>query len=190
MAATFVTDLPGYVAGTWTIDPSHSEVSFTVRHLMVSKVRGRFNGFEGQVVTGADPESSSVRATVDLSSIDTGNADRDVHLRSTDFFDVDQHPTMTYESTGIRYDGDDVIVDGDLTLHGVTRPVPLTLEVNGFQPNTPFGDTRVGFSATGELNRSDFGISFNMPLDGGGVGLGEKVKLNLEVEAILETPNA
>jgi polyisoprenoid-binding protein YceI len=187
---TVVTELPGYVAGIWTIDPSHSEVAFSVRHLMVSKVRGRFTGFEGQVVTGADPLASSVRATVDLASIDTDNADRDAHIRSADFFEVETHPTMTYLSTGVHHDGDDLVVDGELTLHGVTRAVPLTLEVNGFQPNTPFGDTRVGFSATGELNRTDFGIGFNMPIDGGGVVVGEKIQLHIEVEAILDAPGA
>ena len=189
MTAVF-TDIPGYTAGTWTIDQSHSEVSFTIRHLMVSKVRGRFTDFEGQVVTGADPLESSVRATVDLASIDTANADRDAHVRSADFFEVERHPTMTYQSTGVRYDGDDLVVDGDLTLHGVTRSVPLKLEVNGFQPSTPFGDTRVGFSATGEVNRSDFGITFNMPLDGGGIALGEKIRLTIEIEAILDSPDA
>jgi polyisoprenoid-binding protein YceI len=188
MSTSVVTEFPGYVAGTWTIDPTHSEVAFTVRHLMVSKVRGRFTSFEGRVVTAADPFASTVETTVDLSSIDTANADRDAHLRTADFFEVDSHPTMTYRSTGIRQDGDDLVIDGDLTLHGVTRPVPLALEVNGFQPNTPMGDTRVGFSATGELNRTDFGISFNMPLEGGGIGLGEKVRLHIEVEAILDKP--
>jgi polyisoprenoid-binding protein YceI len=187
---TVFTDIPGYTAGTWTIDPSHSEVSFTVRHLMVSKVRGRFTSFDGQLVTGADPLQSSVRATVDLASIDTANADRDAHVRSADFFDVEHHPTMTYRSTGVRYVANDLVVDGELTLHGVTRPVALQLEVNGFQPHTPFGDSRVGFSATGEINRSDFGITFNMPLDGGGIALGEKIHLTIEVEAVLGTPSA
>jgi polyisoprenoid-binding protein YceI len=185
---TVVTDIPGYIAGTWTIDPTHSEVSFTIRHLMVSKVRGRFTSFDGHIVTAADPFASSVEATVDLSSIDTANADRDAHLRTADFFEVESHPTMIYRSTGVRHDGDDLVLDGELTLHGVTRAVPLTVEVNGFQPNTPFGDTRVGFSASGELNRSDFGISFNLPLEGGGLGLGEKVRLNVEVEAVLDRP--
>jgi polyisoprenoid-binding protein YceI len=187
---TVVTEIPGYIAGSWTIDQSHSEVSFTIRHLMVSKVRGRFTNFEGQVVTGADPLQSSVRATVELASIDTANADRDAHVRSADFFEVERHPTMTYQSTGVRFDEDDLVVDGDLTLHGVTRSVPLKLEVNGFQPSTPFGDTRVGFSATGEVNRSDFGITFNMPLDGGGIALGEKIRLTIEIEAILDSPDA
>jgi polyisoprenoid-binding protein YceI len=183
-------EIPGYLAGTWTIDPSHSEVGFTVRHLMVSKVRGRFSGFEGQIVTAEDPLASSLQATVNLASIDTDNADRDAHIRSADFFEVERYPTMTYESTGVRRDGDHLVVDGELSLHGVTRPVPLHLEVNGFQANTPFGDTRVGFSASGELNRSDFGIAFNLPIDGGGVVVGEKVQLNIEVEAILQPPRA
>jgi polyisoprenoid-binding protein YceI len=178
--------LPGYAPGTWTIDQTHSEVSFSVRHLMVSKVRGRFAQFEGQIVTAEDPLASTVHATVDLTSIDTNNVDRDNHLRTADFFDVETHPTMTYQSTGIHHDGEDFIVDGELTLHGVTRRVPLKVEVNGFQPNTPFGDTRVGFSATGELNRTDFDISFNMLLEGGGVGLGEKIQLQIEVEAVLD----
>ena len=175
---------PGYLAGTWVTDPTHSEVGFSIRHLMLSKVRGRFGGFEGTLVTTDDPLASSVDATIELSSIDTGNPDRDAHLRSADFFDVDQHQTMSYRSTGLRWDGDDLVLDGDLTLRGVTKQVPLTLEVHGFQPETPFGDSRVGFSAKGEIDRTDFGVSFNMPLEGGGVGLGHKVQINLEVEAI------
>jgi polyisoprenoid-binding protein YceI len=179
------TGLPGYVAGTWDLDPSHSEVSFSVRHLMVSKVRGRFTSFTGTIVTGEDPEASSVEASVDLASIDTGNADRDAHLRSADFFEVDEHPTLAYRSTGVHRDGDRFVVDGELSIHGVTRPVPLEVELNGFQAATPFGDTRVGLSATGRLDRSDFGITFNIPMDGGGVVVGDRVDLSLEVEAIL-----
>ena len=190
MTSTQATEIPGYVAGSWTIDPVHSEVSFSVRHLMVSKVRGRFTTFEGEIVTAEDPLASSVSATVDLASIDTSNADRDAHLRSADFFDTDQHPTLTYRSTGVRPDGERFVVDGDLTLHGVTRSVPLELELNGFQPTTPFGDSRAGFSATAEIDRRDFGISFNLPLEGGGIGLGHGVQITLEVEAILQTPAA
>src|SRR3954464_14086244 len=119
------TKIPGYVAGTWTIDPVHSEVGFSVRHMMVSKVRGKFNVFSGDIVTGENPLESSVSATIDLSSIDTGNADRDNHIRSADFFDVDQHKTMTYRSTGIRLAGDDFVLDGELTLKGVTKPLSL-----------------------------------------------------------------
>ena len=181
-----VEGLPGYVAGRWALDPSHSSVDFSVRHLMVSKVRGHFAGFDAELVTAPDPLDSTISATVDLSSIDTGNADRDAHIRSADFFDVDQHPTLTYRSTSIRRDGDGFVVDGELTLHGVTRSVPLALEVNGFQHASPFGDVRAGFSATAEINRKDFGIEFNMPLEGGGVVVGEKVQIALEIEAILQ----
>jgi polyisoprenoid-binding protein YceI len=176
--------IPGYVTGTWDLDPSHSEVGFSVRHLMVSKVKGRFEDFSGTFVTAERPEDSHVEATVDLQSINTSSPDRDAHLRSADFFHVEEHPTLTYRSTGIRADGDVWIVDGDLTLHGVTRPVPLVLEVNGFLPESPFGDARVGFSARGEINRDDFDISFNMPLEGGGVVVGNKIQISLEIEAV------
>lgn len=186
MTASTLTQAPGYAPGRWAIDVSHSEVGFSVRHLMVSKVRGRFTKFDGEIVLAEDPLASSANVTIDLASIDTSDEGRDAHLRGTDFFDVESHPTMTYRSTGVRPEGDGYVVDGELTLHGVTRPVPLKVEVNGFQPLTPFGDTRVGFSATGELDRKDFGIEFNIPLEGGGVVVGEKVKLALEVEAILQ----
>ena len=176
---------PEIPAGTWTIDPSHSEVGFSVRHLMVSKVRGRFNSFAGELVTADNPLDSTVSATIDLGSVVTGDENRDAHLRGTDFFDVETHPVMSYRSTGLRPDGDAYVLDGELTLHGVTRSVPLKLEVNGFIVS-PMG-TRVGFSASGELSRKDFGIEFNMPLEGGGVVVGDKVALNLEVEAVLRT---
>jgi len=179
------TTVPGLVAGTWTIDPSHSDVSFTVRHLMVSKVRGTFSRFSGSLVIADDPLASSVEASIDLNSIDTRDEGRDNHLRSEDFFHVEQHPDMTYRSTGVRRDGNDFVVDGELSLHGVTRPVPLGLEFNGVSQD-PWGGTRAGFSATTEINRRDFGIDISMPLDGGGVVVGDKVKVHLEVEAILQ----
>ena len=186
MTVTDFQTIPQYVTGTWAIDPVHSDVSFSVRHLVVSKVRGRFGAASGTFVTADDPLASSVNATIDLASIDTGNPDRDAHVRSADFLDVEQYPDLVYRSTGVRADGDGYIVDGELTLHGVTRLVPLALEVNGFQPTTPFGDTRVGFSATAEIDRQDFGITFNMALDGGGLGLGNKIAINLEIQAILQ----
>ena len=161
-------EIPGYVAGTWTIDPVHSEVSFVVRHMMVSKVRGRFDKFEGTIVTAPDPLQSSVTATVELSSVNTGEPNRDNHIRSADFFEVESHPHLTFRSTGVRPDGDDFLLDGDLTIRGTTKPVTLKLEVNGFGPD-PFGGTRAGFSASGEINRSDFGVSYNGPIPGGGV---------------------
>jgi polyisoprenoid-binding protein YceI len=180
--------VPGYVAGTWVIDPVHSDVGFVVRHVLVSKVRGHFTKFEGQIVTAADPLASTVTATIDLASIDTSNQQRDDHIRSADFFEVEKYPTMTYHSSGIRHDGADYVLDGELTLKGTTLPVPLKLEVNGFAPD-PFaaGGTRAGFTATGEINRMDFGVSFNGPMPGGGVILAEKVQIVLEIEAALQT---
>ena len=177
-------EIPGYVAGTWTIDPVHSEVSFVVRHMMVSKVRGRFDKFEGTIVTGADPLQSSVNATVDLSTVNTGAPDRDNHIRSADFFEVETHPTLTFHSTGVRRDGDDYLLDGDLTIRGTTKPVTLSLEINGFGPDA-YGGTRAGFSATTEINRSDFGVSYNGPIPGGGVVVSEKVAIALEIEGVL-----
>jgi polyisoprenoid-binding protein YceI len=178
-------DIPGYVTGRWQIDPVHSEVSFTVRHLMISKVRGRFRTFEGEIVTATDPTASSVTATIDLASVDTGNEMRDNHLRSSDFLDIANHPTMTYRSTGLRQDGDTVLVDGDLTLRGVTKPVTLRLEPTGFGADTT-GGTRTGFAATAEINRSDFGVSFNGPVPGGGVAVSERVQIQLDVQAVLQ----
>lgn len=180
------TTIPGYLAGHWTIDADHSDVSFTVRHLMVSKVRGHFGTFEGAIVTGENPLDSSVTATVDLSSIDTGNAQRDEHLRSQDFFSVTEHPTMTYRSTGLRRDGADYVVDGELTLRGVTRQVPLALELNGFGPDA-WGGVRAGFTARAEINRSDFGVNWNSTIEGGGVVVSDKVQITLEIEAVLDT---
>jgi polyisoprenoid-binding protein YceI len=185
MSVTTATTIPGYVAGTWTIDPVHSEVGFTVRHMMVSKVRGKFNDFSGELVTGENPLESRVSAAIDLRSIDTGNADRDNHIRSSDFFEVDTFTTMTYHSTGVRIDGDDYVLDGELTLKGVAKPVALRLELGGFGPDG-HGGTRAGFSATGEIKRSDFGVDFNAVLETGGLVVSDKVTINLEIEAVLK----
>jgi len=186
MSSTAV-EIPGYVAGTWAIDPVHSEVSFTVRHMMVSKVKGRFNTFDATIVTGADPLASSVTATVDLNSIITGQEQRDAHIRSADFFEVEKYPEMTFVSTGVRAAGADFLLDGDLTLKGVTKSVTFSLEVNGFGPDA-YGGTRAGFSATTEINRIDFGVSFNGPVPGvpGGVVVSEKVTISLEIEGVLQ----
>jgi len=186
MSSTTV-QIPGYVVGTWAIDPVHSEVSFTVRHMMVSKVRGRFDTFEGTIVTAEDPLASVVTASVDLSSINTGQEQRDAHIRSADFFEVEKHTHMTFVSTGIRPDGSDFLLDGDLTLKGVTKPVTFKLEINGIGPDA-YGGTRAGFSATTEINRSDYGVNFNGPIPGvpGGVAVSEKVTINLEIEGVLQ----
>jgi polyisoprenoid-binding protein YceI len=179
------TQIPGYVAGTWTIDPVHSEVGFSVRHMMVSKVRGKFTKFSGELVTADDVLGSSVTADIDLASIETGAEQRDAHLRSPDFFDTENHPLMSYRSTGIRQDGQDFIVDGELTLKGVTRSVPLKLELNGFGPDA-YGGTRAGFSATAEINRQDFNVNWNAAMETGGVVVSDKVAIHLEIEAVLQ----
>ena len=184
MTAPTSTQIPGYVIGTWDIDPTHSEVSFTVRHMMVSKVRGRLGTFSGEIVTAPRFADSTVTASVDASSVDTGNAQRDGHIRTADFFEVETYPTWTFRSTAIREDGDDQVLDGELTIKGVTRPVSFVLEVNGFGPDA-FGGIRSGFSATTTINRSDYGVDISMPLDGGGVVVSEKVQVALEIEAVL-----
>ncbi len=178
-------EIPGYVAGTWTVDPVHSEVSFVVRHMMVSKVRGRFDKFSGTITTAEDPLRSTVTAIVDLSSVNTGEPNRDNHIRSADFFEVEKHPEMTFQTSGIRRHGDEFLLDGDLHLRGVTRPVTFRLEVNGFGPDA-YGGTRAGFSATTEINRTDWGVSYNGPIPGGGVAVSDKVTINLEIEAVLD----
>ncbi|MGI9001711.1 MAG: YceI family protein [Pseudonocardia sp.] len=183
MSTAASTQIPGYLAATWDIDPVHSDVSFTVRHMMVSKVRGRFGTFSGEIVTGADITGSAVTATIEATSIDTGNAQRDGHIRSADFFDVENHPRWTYRSTGVRTDEDGIVVDGELTIKGVTRAVPLALEVNGFGPDA-YGGTRAGFSASATINRNDFGVDLAMPLDGGGVVLSDTVQISLEIEGV------
>ena len=185
---TAAVEIPGYVTGTWSIDPVHSEVSFVVRHMMVSKVRGRFDKFEGTIETAADPLQSAVTATVDLSSVNTGNETRDNHIRSEDFFHIEKHPEMTFRSTGIRPEGGNFLLDGDLTLHGVTKPVTFFLELNGFGPD-PYGGTRVGFSATTEIDRNDWDVSYNGPIPGAGTGmvLSDKATINLEIEAVLNS---
>ncbi len=190
MANLALTEIPGYVAGTWAIDPAHSDVSFTVRHMMVSKVRGHFEKFAGQVVTTADPLGSSVAAVVDATSLNTNHPDRDNHLRSADFLEVGTYPTLEFRSTGLRPRGADrYALDGELTVHGVTRPVTFELELNGFTKD-PYGGYRTGFSATADISRSDFGVSLNLPMEGGGVVVGDKVQLRLEVEAVLDPPAA
>ncbi|MBP2705430.1 YceI family protein [Microbispora sp. RL4-1S] len=170
--------IPDYVTGTWSIDHVHSDVAFTVRHLGVAKVRGRFDAFEGQIVTAENPLESSVQATIQSSSISTGSGQRDDHIRTADFLDVENHPTLTFVSTGVRSDGEAYLLDGELTIRGITKPVTLNLEINGF--GTGFdGKPVVGFSATTEVNRSDFEITAGPA----GAIVGEKVKITLEVEA-------
>jgi polyisoprenoid-binding protein YceI len=180
-------EIPGYVAGTWAIDPVHSEVGFSARHFGVSKVKGRFDKFEGTFVTGEDPLASSVTATIDASSINTNQEQRDAHIRSADFFHAEEHPTLTFTSTGVKDEGGEYLLEGDLTIRGVTKQVALKLEVGGFGPDA-YGGTRAGFTASGEIHRSDFGVSFNGPIPGvpGGVIVSEKIGITLEIEGVLQ----
>src|SRR6201990_1217285 len=158
--STAATEIPGYVAGTWAIDPIHSEVGFSVRHMMVSKVRGKFEKVEGTFVTGPTPLESSVNATIDAASITTSQGDRDNHVRSEDFLHVEKHPHITFQSPGVRQDGGDYLLEGNLTIRDVTRPVTLTLEINGFGPDA-YGGPPAGFSAKGEISPQDFRVRFN-----------------------------
>lgn len=177
--------IPGYKAGTWTIDAVHSDVSFSVRHMMVSKVKGRFGAFEGTIVTGEEPKDSSVSVSIDLSSIDTNNAQRDAHIKSADFFEVEAHPAMTFVSTKVTGSGDEWTITGDLTIKGITKSVDLATEIGGFGPD-PYGGYRAGFSATTEISRKEFGVDIEMPLDGGGVVVGDKISVALEIEAVYQ----
>jgi polyisoprenoid-binding protein YceI len=170
---------------TWNIDLSHSAIHFTVRHMVVSKVRGRFGKFAGQIQFDPEKlEAGSVQVEIDPASIDTNDAQRDGHLRSGDFFEVEKYPKATFKSTRVVGNGDGKLrIDGELSLHGVTRPITLEGTYEG-SAKDPWGGERAGFSATASLDRRDYGISFNKALDAGGVLVGDKVELNLEIEAV------
>ena len=182
MTITETSTLPQ--TGTYAIDASHSHVGFKVRHLMVSKVRGRFADFDGSITIAEDPLESSVEVTVQLASIDTRDEQRDGHLRGGDFFDIEQNPTMTFRSTGVRQVAEGRFdVEGELTLLGTTRPLVLHTTFDGSAAD-PWGGQRAAFSATAELDREDFGLTWNQALETGGVLVGKKVEIELEVEAV------
>jgi polyisoprenoid-binding protein YceI len=169
-------------AGTWAIDPVHSSIAFSVRHLLVSKVRGHFNTFSGAVVVDEDG-TPSVTAEIAIDSVDTRNAQRDAHLKSAEYFDTENYPTATFASTAVRQSGDKYVLDGDFTLKGITKPVTLDLEFNGTNPGMGHGEI-AGFTASVVLNRKDFGIDIDMPLESGGAVVGDKVAITLEIEAL------
>ncbi len=170
------------LTGTWAIDPVHSSISFSVRHLVVSKVRGTFGAFSGAVTVAADG-TPSVSAEIDVASVHSGNEQRDAHLRAPDFFDVEKYPTATFRSTSVTADGDGYRVEGDFTLKGVTRRITLPVEFNGVNPGMGHGAV-AGFEASVVLNRKDFGIDIDMPLETGGAVVGDKVTITLEIEAL------
>jgi polyisoprenoid-binding protein YceI len=175
------------VAGTYELDPNHKRVGFVVRHLMVSKVRGNFGEATATITVTDDPMQTSVTATVNTASVNTGQTDRDNHLRSGDFFDVEKYPTMEFRSTGIKsHDGDEFVVDGELTIRDVTRPVELKVEFEGVG-RSPYGQDVFGFSATTEIDREDWGLTWNVALEQGGVMVAKKVKIEIEGEAIRQS---
>jgi polyisoprenoid-binding protein YceI len=170
---------------TWQIDNVHSHVGFSVKHMMVTTVRGQFRNYRGKVnIDPKDFARSTFEGEIDVASVDTGNPDRDNHLRTGDFFDVQNHPTITFKSTKIEAKDDgQYAVTGDITIRGVTRPIVLDVEYLGTAKN-PYGKTVAGLSVRGTLNRKDFGVNFNAVLETGGVAVGEKVKLEVDVEAV------
>ena len=172
--------------GVWNVDPSHSTVGFTARHLMVTKVRGRFTCFSGALAIAEEPLASSVTATVEMASVSTGDDGRDGHLKSADFFAVEQFPTMSFTSTSLERDGDDddeFLLHGDLTIKGVTKPVTFELEFEGVATD-PWGNTKAGFTAEAEINRKEWGLEWNVALEAGGVLVSEKIKLQLDIQAV------
>jgi polyisoprenoid-binding protein YceI len=168
----------------WSIDPSHSHVEFSVRHLMIATVKGRFAEVQGTVVIDeADPTRSEIDVTIAAASVDTRVAQRDEHLRSADFFNVEEFPSLTFKSRRIERDGDELTLVGDLTIRGVTREVTLDVTEHGRQTD-PWGGLRAGFEATGKIKRSDFGLTWNQALEAGGVAVGDDVKLAIDVELV------
>ncbi len=169
----------------WTLDPTHSELEFKVKHLMITTVTGRFRNFSATLESESDNNFENAKATfsADISSVDTGNSDRDKHLVTGDFFDADTHPTLTFESTSFTRDGDDYKVAGNITLKGVTQPIILDVEFGGTAVD-PWGNTKAGFTLTGKLKRGDFGLTYNATLETGGVMLGDEVKIIGEIQFV------
>jgi len=171
------------VTGTWNLDLTHTSITFEVRHMMISKVRGSFAAASGVVEITDEPAESSVEVAIDVTSVESGSEDRDNHLRSPDFFDVENHPEMTFRSTGVELTDDGYHLNGDLTVKDVTHPVVLDLEFTGGLID-PFGNQRVAFSASTEVDRADWGLIWNMALETGGVMVGKKIKLFIDTEAV------
>ncbi|MGH9212106.1 MAG: YceI family protein [Acidimicrobiales bacterium] len=171
--------------GVWRLDPNHSGVFFKIRHIGLTNVRGRFNSFDATLTVGATLDDSQVEGSIDMSSVDTNQPDRDAHLLTTDFFSADKHPTMTFRSTAARSEGaDEYELDGDLTINGVTNPVTLAVEFTGLEIYPGDGTTHAGFVVTTQISRDDYGIDFNMPLGMDKVALGKKVAVEIELQVV------
>lgn len=178
--------VPGLVPGTWKLDAAHSEITFSVRHLAISKVKGTFESFDVTVETTSNPLDTKLTASIDVSSVNTRQKDRDNHLRTSDFFAIDEHPTIEFVSTGVRQDGDEWLLDGDLTLRGVTKPVTFRGEFGGVTVNG-YGQTVAGAEFTTKINRHDFGVNWNAALEAGGLTLGEDVTVNIDAQVALQS---
>ncbi|HMK10401.1 MAG TPA: YceI family protein [Acidimicrobiales bacterium] len=181
--ATRVIGIQAPKPGVWTVDPAHTSVEFIGRHLVFTKVRGRFTGMSGTVVVAEDPNQSTVEVSLETATVSTGIADRDGHLRSADFFDVEKYPSITFTSTSIEWTGVRGRMVGDLTVRDVTKPITLDLAFNGIVSD-PWGGVRAAFSATGDVDREDWGLVWNMALEAGGVLVSKKVEIEIETELV------
>ncbi|MEO6021208.1 MAG: YceI family protein [Knoellia sp.] len=183
--SNFVAD----IAGDYTLDPTHTRLGFSARHAMVTKVRGQFDEFEGTAhIDTATPANSKVNVTIQAASVTTGNEQRDGHLKTPDFFDIENFPTITFASTTVERDGDEWDITGDLTINGVTKPVTIEFEETG-SAKDPYGNTRIGFEGDTTITRTDWNLNFNAALETGGVLVSEKVKLEFDISAIAQVPS-
>jgi polyisoprenoid-binding protein YceI len=187
--AQAVTGLPGSAEppapGRWQIDPGHTEVAFIGRHFMLTKVRGRFTGVAGAIEVAEEPGESTAEVTIDMDSVESGSQARDDHLRSADFFDAGRHPTATFSGRAADWQGSRGLLTGELTIRGITRPVTLAAEYLGHVAD-PWGGQRAIFTAEGTLNREDWGLTWNMPLDNGGLLVSKEIRIEINAEAVLE----
>jgi polyisoprenoid-binding protein YceI len=188
-ATRTIDDIQAPAAGVWAIDPTHTTVEFIGRHLVFTKVRGRFTGVSGAVTVADDPNASSVEITLAATSITTGTPDRDAHLKGEDFFDVDKYPVISFKSTSVEWKGHEGTVTGDLTVRGVSKPITLDVELTGVVTD-PWGGDRAVFSASGEVDREDWGLVWNMALESGGVLVSKKIRFEIETEIVLQKPEA
>ncbi|ODT36995.1 MAG: polyisoprenoid-binding protein [Microbacterium sp. 71-36] len=185
MTDTTTLEIPGYKQGTWVLDPSHSEVTFTVRHMMISKVRGTFGMKSATLVAPENPFEATVEASVDVTSVDTKDEGRDQHLRSAEFFDTETYPTMDFRSTGVRVENGDFLVDGELTIRGVSKPATFSIDFGGFGTD-PWGNYKAGATAKTVINREDYGLTWNAALETGGVLVGKDVTIELDLQFALQ----
>ena len=185
MTSTATIEIPGYRVGTWKVDTAHSEVGFSIRHLMISKVKGKFERFDATFVTAENPLDSQVTASAEVASITTNEPNRDAHLRTGDFFEAETYPTIDFVSTGVRVENGEMLVDGDLTIRGTTKPVTFEFDFGGFGSD-PWGNYKAGATAKTVINREDFGLTWNAALETGGVLVGKDVTITLDLQGAFQ----